>query len=128
MSHLLHGEVDLVPPLELTPMKIFYEEHAGRKRLRLVAAKTRQLMLPQPEIPDHVDEQYPGIHYQTLFQGGGFSLNLFESIDVLKRLVKGCRIVYSLWRAQPIQKEQTMSDNLRQYRAIRAALIPGYPG
>jgi len=61
MTHLLHGEVDLVPPVELTPMKIFYEEQAGRKQLRLVAAKTRQLMLPQSEIPDHVDEQYPGV-------------------------------------------------------------------
>src|SRR5712691_2578863 len=64
MSHLLHGEVDLVPPLELTPMKIFYEEQAGRKQLRLVAAKTRQLMLPQSEVPDHVDEQYPGVIFK----------------------------------------------------------------
>jgi len=64
MTHLLHGEVDLVPPVELTPMKIFYEEQAGRKQLRLVAAKTRQLMLPQSEIPDHVDEQYPGVIFK----------------------------------------------------------------
>lgn len=64
MSHLLHGEVDLVPPVDLTPMKIFYEEQAGRKQLRLVAAKTRQLMLPQSELPDHVDEQYPGVIFK----------------------------------------------------------------
>ena len=64
MSHLLHGTVDLVPPVDLTPMKIAYEEQAGRKQLRLVAAKTRQLMLPQPEIPDHLDEQYPGVVFK----------------------------------------------------------------
>jgi hypothetical protein len=64
MSQFLHGKVDLVPPLDLTPMKICYEEHAGRKKLRLVAAKTRQLPLPQPEIPDHVDQRYPGVVFK----------------------------------------------------------------
>src|SRR5919201_1407370 len=34
--------------------------------------------------------------------------------------------VSSLVRAPP--KEQAMSDNLRRYRAIRDALIQGYPG
>src|SRR4029434_1752022 len=37
-------------------------------------------------------------------------------------------MVYALWKARPIQKEQTMSDNLRQYRAIREALRQAYPG
>jgi hypothetical protein len=64
MSHLLHGAVALVPPCDLTPMKICYEEHAGRKRLLLVAAKTRQRMLPQPESPDHVDPQYPEVVFK----------------------------------------------------------------
>ena len=35
---------------------------------------------------------------------------------------------YTLWKEQPVQKEQTMSDNLRRYRAIRDALTQGYPG
>src|SRR4029450_4834255 len=35
---------------------------------------------------------------------------------------------YSLRRAQPVQKEQAMRDNLRRYRAIRDALIQCYPG
>src|SRR5712691_2148541 len=35
---------------------------------------------------------------------------------------------YTLWKAQPIQKEPTMSDNLRRYRAIRDALTQWYPG
>jgi hypothetical protein len=64
MSHLLHGAVNLIPPLDLTPMKVCYEEHAGRKKLRLVAAKTRQLSLPQPEIPDYVDQRYPGVVFK----------------------------------------------------------------
>ena len=64
MSHLLHGEIALVPPGNLTPMQIAYEVQAGRKRLRLVAAKTRQLMIPQPEIPDHIDQQYPGVVFK----------------------------------------------------------------
>src|SRR5215475_13807931 len=42
--------------------------------------------------------------------------------------LRGCPIVYALWKARPIQKEQTMSDNLRQYRAIREALRQAYPG
>src|SRR5206468_460844 len=43
-------------------------------------------------------------------------------------VVRGCPIVYSRWKVQPIQKEQVMSDNLRRYRAIRDALTQGYPG
>src|SRR6266851_4802401 len=35
---------------------------------------------------------------------------------------------YTLWKARPVQKEPTMSDNLRRYRAIRDALTQGYPG
>ena len=32
------------------------------------------------------------------------------------------------WQERPIQKEQTMRANLRRYRAIRNALLQGYPG
>src|SRR3989441_7315191 len=42
--------------------------------------------------------------------------------------LRGCLIVYSLWKARPIQKESTMSDSRRQYRAIGDALRQGYPG
>jgi hypothetical protein len=35
---------------------------------------------------------------------------------------------YTLWKERPNQKEQTRSDNLRRYRAIREALIQGYQG
>ena len=36
--------------------------------------------------------------------------------------------LYTLWKERPVQKEQTMSDNLRRYRAIRDTLTQGYPG
>jgi len=64
MAHLLLGQIALIPPSELTPMRISYEENAGQRLLRLVAAKTRQIMLPQPEISDHFDEQYPDVVFK----------------------------------------------------------------
>src|SRR5262245_31114326 len=51
-----------------------------------------------------------------------------EGEDPLQYVVRGCLIVYSRWKARPIQKEQPMSDNIRRYRAIREALIQWYPG
>jgi hypothetical protein len=35
--------------------------------------------------------------------------------------------LYTLWKERPNQKEQTMSDNLRRYRAIQDALTQYYP-
>src|SRR5215813_5428205 len=43
-------------------------------------------------------------------------------------VVRGGLIVYSCWKARPIQQEPTMRDNLRRYRAIRDALTQWYPG
>src|SRR5215813_727870 len=43
-------------------------------------------------------------------------------------VVRGGLIVYSCWKARPIQQELTMSDNLRRYRAIRDAFTQWYPG
>src|SRR5262245_46768668 len=59
----------------------------------------------------------------VLFPNARENGNLFLTISL-----RGCPIVYSLWRAQPVQKEQAMSDNLRRYRAIRDAFIQCYPG
>ena len=59
---------------------------------------------------------YGQFHYRTLLRSG------------LKCVVRGCPIVYSHWKAQPIQKEPARSDNLRRYRAIQDALIQWYPG
>src|SRR5215813_11953507 len=43
-------------------------------------------------------------------------------------VVRGGLIVYSCWKARPIQQELTMRDNLRRYRAIRDAFTQWYPG
>jgi len=65
MAHLLPGQIALIPPLELAPMRISYEENAGQRLLKLVAAKTRKIMQPQKDIPDHVDEaHYPGVVFK----------------------------------------------------------------
>jgi hypothetical protein len=65
MANLLPGQIALIPPLDLTPMRISYEENAGQRLLKLVAAKTRQIMQPQKDIPDHVDEvHYPGVVFK----------------------------------------------------------------
>ena len=64
MSHLLHGTIALTPPLELTPMRVAYEESSSQKRLKLVAAKTRQIMVPQPDILDYFDVRYPGVVFK----------------------------------------------------------------
>lgn len=64
MSHLLQGTIALTPPLELTPMRVAHEESSSQKRLKLVAAKIRQIMIPQPDISDHSDDQYPGVVFK----------------------------------------------------------------
>src|SRR5262249_26607285 len=63
--------------------------------------------------------------YEPLFRE--FSTGHFCK-SFCNRWLRGCPIVYAFWRAPPIQKEQAMSDNLRQYRAIREALTQAYPG
>jgi len=40
---------------------------------------------------------------------------------------RGCLIVYAILRKKPNEEAETMSDNLRRYRAIRDALTQGYP-
>lgn len=86
MVDLIDGEMALVPPSELTPLKISYEERASQKRLRLLAAKTRQIMLPQPEIPDHVDQQYPGVIFKP-FKVETQKAIAFAEIDLVTGLI-----------------------------------------
>ena len=51
MSDLLDGQIALVPPEETTPMAISYKENGGGRFLTLVAAKTRNVYVPVPDIP-----------------------------------------------------------------------------
>jgi hypothetical protein len=65
---------------------------------------------------------------QKNFWNTSFSLPDTFAKSFWNKSLRGCPIVYALWKARPIQKEQTMSDTLRQYRAIREALRQAYPG
>jgi hypothetical protein len=65
LEHLLDGQIAVEPPGELTPMFISYEENESGRFLRMVAAKTRQVMVAQKDIPDMRDEEhYPGIVFK----------------------------------------------------------------
>ena len=52
MEKILDGIVDFVPPEQLTPMVIDYSEESGRRILRVVAAKTRQLWTAISDLPE----------------------------------------------------------------------------
>jgi hypothetical protein len=64
MENLINGEILLNPPLEMTPMQIIYKEIDGQKVLWFVAAKTRQVMQPQLDIPDKVYEELPDVVFK----------------------------------------------------------------
>jgi len=64
MSDLLDKKVALVPPETLTPMSISYEERDESRFLRLVAARTRILLTPEPETQEITFQEYPGIVFR----------------------------------------------------------------
>jgi hypothetical protein len=68
MSKLLDGEIPLVPPEVTTPYRISYEEREvnGNKTrvLILVAAKTRTVLIPAPEVGDLRPKEHPGIVFK----------------------------------------------------------------
>ena len=64
-----------------------------------------------------------GVKKNNLTIFGGFSPGHFCK-SFCNTHLRGCPIVYSRWRAQPIQQAQAMRDNLRRYRAIREAWTP----
>jgi hypothetical protein len=68
MSGLLDGEIPLVPPESTTPYRISYEERQedGKKirLLTLLAAKTRTVLIPAPEVGDMRLDGRPGIVYK----------------------------------------------------------------
>jgi hypothetical protein len=65
MDHLFDGEIALEPPMELTPMRIAFEERADGRFIKLLAAKTREVWEQQTEIPEYFDEKnYPGIVFK----------------------------------------------------------------
>lgn len=78
MQAILDGEVPLIPPGDLTLACISYEEDGHRRVLSLVAAKTRQVMVPQPDIPEHYDENYPGIVFKPFRQEAQKAISFAE--------------------------------------------------
>lgn len=65
IEHLLEGEIILEPPLELAPMRIAFEERPEGRYIKLLAAKTREIWVQQPDIPERVDEEnHPGIVFK----------------------------------------------------------------
>jgi len=64
MGVLMGGEVALVPPLELMPMAISYEEQHGQRWLKLFAAKTRKVFEYQPNVPEHEHDDHPGVVFK----------------------------------------------------------------
>lgn len=65
LSDLLDGTISLEPPTDLTPMRISYEENGEGRWLKLIAAKTQRVFIPQNDIPDYKDEEnYPGVVFK----------------------------------------------------------------
>lgn len=62
LSHLLEGTMDTLPPEQLTPMSINFDEE--EERLTLFAAKTRSAWIEQKDIPPKEDPDYPDVIFK----------------------------------------------------------------
>lgn len=58
----------------------------------------------------------------------GYPHTKFTTGPIVERWFKRLSPSYTLWKVPPMQKEQTVRNNLRWYRAIRDAWRQGYPG
>lgn len=67
-QNLLDGEVTLQPDQELSPMRITLNFEGDAPILTVVAAKTRDIFLPQKDIPDLTNPDYPGIVFRPFKQ------------------------------------------------------------
>jgi len=64
MLELLDGRIALIPPETTAPMAISYKETDDGRLLTLVAAKTRNVSVPVPDIPDVTMEEHPGVVFK----------------------------------------------------------------
>jgi hypothetical protein len=80
MSALLDGEIAIEPPAELTPMVIKYVEEENPS-LRLYAAKSRTVDIPEKTVPSITDERYPGVIFKPYRQEIQKALD-FAEIDL----------------------------------------------
>lgn len=56
-----NGEIELVPPTRLTPMRIALEKKNAIPYIKLVAAKTREFLEPLDKVPEKTDKANPGV-------------------------------------------------------------------
>lgn len=69
MGQLVGGQIPVSPPMELSPVRVSYDEDSTSRLLLLFAAKTRLILQAQPDIPDYTDEEkYPGVIFKPYKQ------------------------------------------------------------
>jgi hypothetical protein len=85
MTGLIRGAVDLVPSVEMRPMVISYHDEGRSRSLKLVAAKSREVLVEQLHIPDHVDDQFPGVVFKP-FKVETHKIVGFAEIDLVNGL------------------------------------------
>lgn len=64
LGDIFDGKVALEPTEELTPMKVCCNGNAENLTLVFIAAKTREVWLPQIEIPNFTKEEYPDVVFR----------------------------------------------------------------
>ena len=68
LDNLMNGQISLKPTMELTPMQVILKRDGDSPILKLVAAKTREVLLPQKDLEDKTDDNHPGIIYKPYKQ------------------------------------------------------------
>lgn len=64
LGDVFDGEVALAPSPELTPMRVCCSGGDGNLTITFLAAKTREVWLPQPEIPNIIQEEHPEVVFR----------------------------------------------------------------
>ena len=63
LGNLFLGEMMLIPPTDMTPVVISYEERNENRYLKLVSAKSQTVREEQRELEPIVNEDHPGVVY-----------------------------------------------------------------
>lgn len=64
LGDVFDGEVALTPSPELTPMRVCCSGVDGNLTITFLAAKTREVWLSRPEIPNFTKEEYPEVVFR----------------------------------------------------------------
>lgn len=115
MSDLLDGSVALVPPPTTTPMAVIYKESGEGRFLTLVAAKTRNVLQPMPNIPDMTLDKYPGIVFKP------FKEETQKAVDFAEiNLDSG----YTIISTTLVKTGFTFSAEFGEFYAVFEPLVP----